>query len=379
MSIVEISIQHAFADLEDPRVMGRTAHKLVDMIVIAVCATICGAEGWVEVEMFGEAKEQWLRQFLDLPNGIPSHDTFGRVFSQLDAAAFQRNFNRWVKNVFTVTQGEVIAIDGKTVRRSYDRSIGKDAIHMVSAWAQHNGIVLGQVRTDEKSNEITAIPELLAQLYVKGCIVTLDAMGCQKAIARTIVERGADYVLPVKSNQGHLKTDLQDWFDYAQQTHFEKTPHTYAQTVNKGHGRIEVRECWAIDDPLAFEYVRHYEGWTNLRSIALVRRERRIGEQVSVETQLYISSLAADAERILDCSRHHWAIENSLHWVLDVVFREDAARNRVSNSAENLTVLRHIALNLLKQAPTRKKTSIKGKRFKAGLDNDFLLQVLTQI
>ena len=379
MPEIKISIQQVFADLEDPRVVGRTAHKLIDIIVVALCAIVCGAEGWVENELFGEAKEDWLRQFLDLPNGIPSHDTFGRVFGQLDAQAFQQGFNRWVKSVFTMTQGQVVAIDGKTVRRSHDKAIGQDAIHMVSAWAQANGMVLGQLKTDEKSNEITAIPELLNQLYVKGCIVTLDAMGCQKDIAQTIIERGADYVLPVKGNQGHLATDLQDWFAYAQQTHFKETPHTYAQTVNKGHGRIEIRECWAIDDLLAFEYIRHYEGWANLRSIALVRRERRTGEQVSVDTQLYISSLAADAERILSCSRLHWSIENSLHWILDVVFHEDAARNRVKNSAENLTVLRHIALNLLKQTSTRKKTSVKGKRFLAGLDNDFLLQVLTHV
>lgn len=375
----EISIQQVFADLEDPRVVGRTAHKLIDIIVIAICATICGAEGWVEVELFGEAKEAWLRQFLELPNGIPSHDTFGRVFRQLDARAFQQHFNRWVKQVFTVTKGDIIAIDGKTIRRSYDRATDQEAIHVVSAWAQQHGLVLGQLKTAAKSNEITAVPELLEQLYVKGCIVTLDAMGCQKDIARRIVERGADYVLPVKANQGRLQTDLQDWFDYAQQTHFAHTPHTYAQTVNKGHGRIEIRECWAIDDPQAFEYIRHYDGWTGLRSIALVRRERRVGDRSTVQTQLYISSLPADAERILTCSRHHWAIENSLHWVLDVVFREDAARNRMDHSAENLTVLRRIALNWLKLTPTRKKTSIKAKRFKAGLDNDFLLQVLAQV
>lgn len=375
----KISIQQAFADLEDPRVVGRTAHQLIDIIVIAVCAIICGAENWVEVEVFGEAKEPWLREFLELPNGIPAHDTFGRVFSQLDAEAFQQGFNRWVKSAFTVTSGQVVAIDGKTVRRSHDRGLGKKAVHMVSAWAQESGIVLGQVKTDEKSNEITAIPELLQHLYLKGCIVTLDAMGCQQSIAQTIIDRGADYVLPVKGNQAYLEADLQDWFDYAQQTEFKATPHTYAQTINKGHGRIEIRECWAIDDPLAFDYIRHFEGWAGLNAIALVRRERRVNEQVSVETQLYISSLPADAERILHCSRLHWSIENSLHWVLDVVFHEDAARNRVKNSAENMAVLRPIALNLLKQTPTRKKTSVKGKRFKAGLDNDFLFQVLQQL
>lgn len=374
-----ISIQQMFADLEDPRVVGRTAHKLLDIIVIAICAVLSGAEGWADVEVFGETKEAWLRQFLELPNGIPSHDTFGRVFGQLDGEAFQRSFNRWVSQVFTVTPGQVIAIDGKTVRGSQDKLTGKEAVHMVSAWAQANGLVLGQLKTDEQSNEIRAVPELLEQLYLKGCIVTLDAMGCQKAIAQKIIDRGADYVLPVKGNQGHLERDLRDWFDYAQQTDFQATTFTYAKTINKGHGRIEVRQCWAIDDPLAFDYIRHYEGWANLKSIALVQRERRQGDTLSVETQLYISSLPSDAERILACSRHHWAIENSLHWVLDVVFHEDAARNRQNNSAENLTVLRHIALNLLKQASLPKKMSVRGKRFKVALDTDYLLQVLTQV
>lgn len=378
MMTTPMSIGETFADLEDPRVEGRTAHKLQDIIVIAICAIICGADGWAAVEIFGETREKWLRQFLELPNGIPSHDTFGRVFGQLDAEGFQRCFNRWVKTTFTITEGQVIAIDGKTVRGS--KGIGKEAIHMVSAWAKNARLVLGQVKTAEKSNEITAIPDLLAQLYIKGCIVTIDAMGCQKKIVTTIIDRGADYVLPVKGNRGNLAQDLADWFDYAQQTAFATIQHDYAKTINKDHGRIEIRECWTIDDPQAFDYIRHFEGWANLHTIALVRREQRIGNKVSVENQYYISSLTSDAARILSCTRHHWAVENNLHWVLDVVFREDHAQNWKDNSAANMTVLRHIALNLLNQMPkAKKKLSLKNKRMKAALEPDYLLQVLQQI
>ena len=375
---MSMNIAEAFGDLEDPRVVGRTEHKLQDIIAIAICAIICGAEGWTAVEMFGETRESWLRQFLELPNGIPTHDTFGRVFGQLDAEAFQRYFNRWVKHTFTITEGQVIAIDGKTARGS--KGIGKKAIHMVSAWAQKAGLVLGQHKTDEKSNEITAIPTLLAQLYIKGCIVTIDAMGCQKNIVTTIIERGADYVLPVKGNQGKLEQDIDDWFVHVQQTDFAAIQYDYAKTINKGHGRIEIRECWAIDDPQTFDYIRHFEGWTNLQTIALLRREQRIGEKISIDTQYYISSLASDASLILSCARHHWAVENNLHWVLDVVFREDHAQNWKANSAENMTVLRHIALNLLNQMPkTKKKLSIPLKRMKAALEPEYLLQVLQQI
>lgn len=373
-----MSIADAFGDLEDPRVVGRTDHKLHDIIAIAICAIISGAEGWTAVEVFGETRERWLRQFLELPNGIPTHDTFGRVFGQLDAEAFQRCFNRWVKNTFTVSEGQVIAVDGKTSRGS--KGIGQEAIHMVSAWAQEAGLVLGQVKTDEKSNEITAIPELLAQLYIKGCIVTIDAMGCQKHIVTSIIDRGADYVLPVKGNQGRLEQDIDDWFAYAQQTDFATVQHDYAKTVNKAHGRVEIRECWTIDDPHAFDYIRHFEGWANLNTIAMIRREQRLGDKVAVDTQYYISSLASDAALILSCARQHWAIENNLHWVLDVVFREDHAQNWKDNSAQNLTVLRHIALNLLNQMPkTKKKLSIPLKRMKAALEPDYLLQVLQQI
>jgi predicted transposase YbfD/YdcC len=372
-----ISLVVSFQDLPDPRVEGRCDHKLIDIIVIAVCAVIAGAETWVDVEQFGQARKEWLGTFLELPAGIPSHDTFGRVFAALDADAFQVSFMRWVEGVFRVSKGQVIAIDGKTVRRSHDRTIGKDAIHMVNAWATQNGIALGQWKTDAKSNEITAIPLLLRQLNVAGCIVTLDAMGAQTQIAQAIREEKADYVLRVKANQGKLHQDIEDWFAYADQVQFADMAHSYAETVNKGHGRIEIRRCWAISDPLAFEYIRNYDGWTDLQTIVRVQRERRLRDKTEQETAYYISSLPNNAEQLLMATRYHWAVENSLHWVLDVIFREDDARIRVGHAAQNMAILRQLALNILKKDTS--KGSLRTKRYKSALDISFLEKLLSQI
>lgn len=372
-----ISLLISFQDLPDPRVEGRCDHKLIDIIVITVCAVIVGAESWVDVESFGKAKQEWLQTFLELPHGIPSHDTFGRFFAALDAEAFQTAFMRWVEGVFRVSKGQVIAIDGKTVRRSHNRSIGKDAIHLVNAWATHNGIALGQWKTDAKSNEITAIPPLLRQLNVAGCIVTVDAMGAQTHIAQAIRDEKADYVLRVKDNQGHLHQDIQDWFAYADSVQFAGLPHSYAETINKGHGRIEMRRCWAISDPLAFEYIRNYEGWADLQTIVRVQRERRVAGKTEIDTAYYISSLPAEAEPLLNATRFHWAVENSLHWVLDVIFREDDSRVRLGHAAHNMAILRQLALNIIKKDSS--KGSIRTKRFKAGLDITFLERLLEQI
>lgn len=369
-----ISLIVSFQDLPDPRVEGRCDHKLIDIIVIAVCAVIAGAESWVDVADFGEAKQEWLGTFLELPAGIPSHDTFGRFFAALDAEAFQIAFMRWVEEVFRVSKGQVIAIDGKTVRRSHDRSIGKDAIHMVNAWATHNGIALGQWKTDAKSNEITAIPLLLRQLNVAECIVTVDAMGAQTKIAQAIRDEKADYVLRIKDNQANLHQDIQDWFAYADQVAFAGMQHAYAETVNKGHGRIEIRQCWAISDPLAFEYIRNYDGWTDLHTIIRVQRQRRLADKTERETAYYISSLDADAQQLLMATRYHWAVENSLHWVLDVTFREDDARVRVGHAPHNLAILRQLALNLLKKPDL--KESIRRRRKKAALDITYLEKIL---
>lgn len=371
------NLEAYFGDLPDPRVIGRCEYRLVDIILIAICAVLSGAEGWEDIEEFGQSKEGWLRQYLELGNGIPSHDTFRRVFSLLDATAFQERFMRWVEGVFTVTRGQVVAIDGKTARGSQDTGKGKQALHLVSAWASANGVLLGQRKVDDKSNEITAIPALLEQLYVAGCIVTIDAMGCQTAIAQTILERHADYVLALKGNQGHLHEDVQEWFAWAQQTDFKDMPHDYWQTVNKGHGRLEIRRCWALSDPRAFEVVRHHDGWAGLQSIVMVERERHEDDQVQQETAYFISSLPADAKLLLYAVRAHWSIENAFHWTLDVTFREDAARLRTGDSAENFAVLRHIAFNLLKRHPA--KLSLKRKRYKAALDDRFLLDLISQV
>lgn len=368
------SITLHFGSITDPRIERTKKHKLIDILTITICGVICGADGWVDIAMFGEAKKEWFEGFLELPNGIASHDTFGDVFSRIDPDEFRECFLEWVKAVEELTKGQLVAIDGKTVRRSHDRSAGKNAIHMVSAWSSANGLVLGQLKTDEKSNEITAIPKLLKLLEISGCIVSIDAMGCQKEIARTIVDKGADYVLSVKGNQGNLHEDVKELFDGALELGFDGIEHDTYETVEKGHGRIETRQCWAISGS-GLSYIRGLCEWKNLNSVVMVKAERRIGDSVSVESRYYISSLKGDARRLLRAIRGHWGIENSLHWVLDIAFREDESRVRKDNSPENLAVLRHITLNLLKQEKSL-KVGIAAKRKRAGWDNNYLLKVL---
>lgn len=370
-SFPKITLTRLFEDMDDPRVVGRCTYRLVEVVVIGICAVLCGAETWTEVEEFGESKRAWLEQFLKLEQGIPSHDTFRRVFSILPAEVLEARFRTWVEAAFQIEQGQVIAIDGKTVRGA-----GLRALHLVSAWAHRNGVVLGQRKVDEKSNEITAIPQLLDDLYLAGSIVTLDAMGTQTAIAQKIIDKRADYVLALKGNHGQLHADIQEWFAWASERQFQDMPHSYAHTVNKNHGRIDIRQCWALSDPHAFEVIRHYDGWAGLQSIVMVQRERRAldNQPVAPETLYFLSSLPPDAERLLSAIRAHWSIENNFHWTLDVVFHEDDARIRVLNGAENFAILRRFALNLLKRHPA--KLSLKRKRFKAALDDSFLTQLL---
>lgn len=367
------SITSFFSVLEDPRPDHTRRHKLIDIMTIAICGVICGADSWVELEQFGKSKEEWLKGFLELPNGIPSHDTFGRVFALLDAQQFRDCFLAWVQAVSAVTRGQVIAIDGKTLRRSHDKSLGKSAIHMVSAWASENRLVLGQTKVAEKSNEITAIPELLALLDISGCIVTIDAMGCQKEIARLIIEDSGDYVLALKENQGQLYREVKELFEDEGLVASEGDFH---ETVNKGHGRLEHRRCWSIADQEYISYLNLKGEWRGLRSVAKVTGERRIGEKVSIESRYYISSLPGGAEQLLRAVREHWGIENSLHWVLDIAFREDESRVRKGHGPENLATMRHMALNLLRRE-TSSKGGVKARRLRDGWDETYLLKVLS--
>jgi predicted transposase YbfD/YdcC len=369
-----LALHDAFADLADPRVDRTKAHLLLDIVAIAVCAVICGADSWVAIEEFGVTKQAWLQTFLALPNGIPSHDTFGRVFAALDAPQFQQSFLRWVRAVWPTGAGEVVAIDGKTLRGSHDRGIGKDAIHLVSAWASQSRLVLAQRKVDDKSNEITAIPEVLRLLDLAGCTVTLDAMGCQTAIAKQIVQQGAHYVLAVKENQEQLYTDIVDTFRYVEADGWHEVRHAHHQTVSGDHGRVEQRDYWLIQEADYLAYVNPKGSWTGLRAMGMVATERRDGSSVSQERRYYLIGGDLDARAFARAVRQHWGIENSVHWVLDVTFGEDSSRVRTGNAPQNFAVLRHIALNLLRHAPG--KGSINTKRFRAALDDQYLLQVL---
>jgi predicted transposase YbfD/YdcC len=348
----------------------------VEIIMVAICGVLSGAESWSEIEEFGQAKETWLKGYLELPAGIPSHDTFSRVFRLLDAQAFQERFMKWVEATFSIARGQVIGVDGKTACGSRDSFRGQDAIHLVSAFAHESGLLLGQRKVDEKSNEITAVPELLKTLFIKDCIVTVDALNCQKDIAQTIIDGGGDYLFTLKANHPLLYQEVIDWFEWATERQFRDIHHTYYQTVNKGHGRIEIRRCYALSDVHAFQALSYYDGWAGLRSIAVVHRERRLADRVQQESAYFLSSLPPDAQRILEASRAHWAIENTFHWTLDVTFGEDASRVRLDNAPENFAVLRHVAFNLLKRHPY--KASLKRKRYRAALDDSFLFQLLTQ-
>ena len=368
----ETSVLAHFRTLPDPRMPRTRRHTLADILVITLCGVICGADDWAALERFGNAKLTWFRTFLALPHGIPSHDTFGRVFAALDPEAFKAAFLAWVGTLAAVMPGDVIAIDGKTLRHTFDTAADKAAIHMVSAWATAQGLCLGQVKTDAKSNEITAIPKLLDVLALTGRIVTIDAMGCQTAIAGAIHAKGGDYVLSLKGNQTRLHDDVRTFFLDAEAHAFTGTPHTTAETVDGDHGRIEIRRAWATDD---LAWLADRPRWPGLRSVLRVDATRTLGERTTGETRFFISSLPSDAALLARVVRSHWAIENSLHWVLDVAMHQDQTRIRTDHAPENLAILHHIALNLLKQDRTE-KLGIKNKRLAAGWDHDYLLRLV---
>jgi len=385
------SLLEYFANLPDPRLNRCKEHELFDIITIAILATICGAEHFTEMELFGREKQAWLKTFLELKNGIPSHDTFARVFARLNPLAFEKQFISWVQAVATATDGEVVAIDGKTARGSLDRSRGQRPLHLVNAWATSNRLVLGQLKVDKKSNEITAVPKLLQLLDIKGCIVTVDALNTQTLIAAQICDQGADYVMALKGNHPNLQAEVVGIFEVVRQVAPAENPAkleaaleqrtvaetaiSFSETVETGHGRGETRRCWSIAAPA---WLIGFSLWCNLRSLILIESIRRINGQVTVELRYYLSSLEPDAKRAGQAVRAHWGVENSLHWMLDVAFEEDDCRVRVGHAPENLALVRKISHNLLQQETTLKR-GVKTKRLKAGWSQAYLLKVLNAI
>ena len=366
-------LEQHFGQLPDPRVERTRAHQLLDIIAIALFAVLSGADSWVAIETYGTAKRSWLETFLVLPNGIPSHDTFARVFARLDPEAFESSFQHWIKALVSTLGAQLVAIDGKTVKGSYDREGGIKALQLVSAWASEHRLVLGQCAVASKSNEITAIPVLLKQLALAGCIVSIDAMGTQSAIAEQLTVQQADYILALKGNQPTLFEQAQTGFKDAFARQGEGIEHTQHHETEAGHHRIESRTIWQIPAAQVFS-AEQLEPWTGLQSLVVVHSHRRLWNKDTAETRYFLSSLSTDAPTFARYIRAHWGVENQLHWCLDVIFQEDASRIRKDHAPRNMSLLRRLALNLLRQEPS--KGSLAMKRYRAGLDNQFLLQIL---
>jgi len=369
------SFQDHFATLTDPRCpyAPNSRHLLMDILIIAVCAVISGAEGWEDIEEYGKSQAAWFADLLDLPHGIPGHDTFRRVLSRLDPEELTRCFIAWTNALSKASGGDIVSIDGKTLRHSFDRASSTAAIHMVSAWASTNRLVLGQLKVEEKANEITAMPTLLHLLDVTGAVVTIDAMGCQKEMVKTMTERGADYVVALKDNHPTLYEAVTLFLNDARDTGFTDIAHDYHETVDGDHGRIATRRYWITSE---IAWLGATASWTNLHSVGMVESRREIGDTVQSDTRYFLTSLPAQGVRFAQAVRQHWGIENSLHWVLDVSFEEDACRMRKDQGAQTFAVLRHIAFNLLRREPHHKR-GIKARRKRAGWDRDYLVQVLT--
>jgi predicted transposase YbfD/YdcC len=369
-----VSIRQCFADVSDPRREHMRLHNLWDIIAITILAVVSGADSWVEVAKYGISKLEFLQTFLELPHGIPSHDTFCRVFALLKPSALQEGFVKWVQAVAETTLGRVVAIDGKTARRSFDKAAGMGPLHMVSAWASENRLILGQQACDNKSNEITAIPELIKNLEISGAIVTIDAMGCQKEIAATIREAGADYVLAVKDNQPTLHDDIRQVFSEGLDNGFGGMEHHSYCTEEQGHGRVETRVYHIVEVPE--ELADRHPDWQGLRSIGMVYSERQEGDkEPSMETRVFITSMPPRVKKFARAVRNHWGIETSLHWVLDVSFREDESRLHKGHGQENMALIRRLSASLLHNEPTC-KAGVACKRKCAGWDDDYLLKVL---
>ena len=368
-------IETHFGCLKDPRAAHSIEHKLLDILIITICATISGADNFAEIAEYGRAKEEWLKTFLELKNGIPSVDTFERIFARLKPEALQKCFIGWMEAVHQVSEGELVNIDGKTLRGAKEKGNSRSLIHTVSVWSASQRLVLGQKKVNEKSNEITAIPPLLKMLTLQGCLVSIDAMGCQTEIAKTIVEEGADYVLALKGNQGNLYDDVKQLFTTARCQNFTNISHQFYESVEKGHGRIETRRYWTMGNTA---FLIGAEKWTGLKSIGMVESERQINGKVSIEQRYYILSLDTNVQKFAEAVRSHWSIENQLHWILDVSFQEDASQACQGHSAENLAVIRHVGLNLLSR-DKKTKVGIKGKRLKAGWNDDYLQEVIAAL